>query len=393
MTKQNTDFLHLIERFHGKLEPPKLSKTSKQFLMKIIKLIKQGAQKWKGSSSQILQESSIPKGTHYQYLQNTLPDIHNYLESNRHIGKLYEFSIGVRSFSVYLTKPIYKGLQESKEYDIMDKEICKIYLWLYVCSHISEKVCSQKLAIFIYMTDLKKMIPENGMDCLSYNHVNTAFTLPCPHYENEIYIFRCEEWFKVLIHETIHSFGIDFALSKDDEIVSLFRSIFPIQSDFEFTETYAEIWGEIINIVFVSLNTQDSAVLKYSDVFKTIEYHIRNEQLMSIFQIVKILDHMKMKYRELYIPNNPYNEKTNVFAYYFLKSVLMFHINEFIEWCHIHNGSLQFKSENMKSFFEFIIQRFQSENYLKLIDFFDSWFSKNKNNLFVMRSLRLSITE
>ena len=103
---------------------------------------------------------------------------------------------------------------------------------------------------------------------------------------------------------------------------------------------------------------------------------------------------MKLKFRELFIPDYTFTEKTNVFPYYILKSVLMFHINEFIEWCHIHNdGSIQFQNENVSNFFEFVVSRSQKESYMKTIDFFESWFKKNKNGLPVMRSLRMSITE
>ena len=394
--KQNADFVRLIENFHDKIEKPKLSKTSKLFLLNIIRQIKRGAQLWQGpSGSQIIDAGSLPKGIHYKYLQNEMTSIHNYLENERHIGKHYELTIGNRSFNIFITRPSSDKRQNAILYDIMDKDICKIYLWLFVCCHYSRQVCSQTMDIYMYLTDLKKTLPENAADCLTMNHVNTAFTVPCPKGSNEIYIFRCEEWFKVFIHETLHSFGLDFALAREPEMATMFQSIFPIDSDFEFTETYAEIWGEVINLLFVSIHESSSdPVLNTNQLFKAIETDLNREQLMSIFQMVKILDHMKMKYRELFIPDNPYTEKTNVFPYYILKSVLMFHINEFFEWCHIHNdGSIQFKNENVSNFFEFVVSRSQKENYMKTIDFFESWFKKNKNGLPVMRSLRMSITE
>jgi L-rhamnose isomerase len=64
--------------------------------------------------------------------------------------------------------------------------------------------------IYIYHTSLLKILPNTNVDILNENNVNTAFTRTCPS-NSEIVVFRKEEWFKVFIHETFHSFGIDFA--------------------------------------------------------------------------------------------------------------------------------------------------------------------------------------
>ena len=134
--KQNVDFVRLIENFHDKIEKPKLSKTSKLFLLNIIRQIKRGAQLWQGpSGSQIINTDSLPKGIHYKYLQNEMTSIHNYLENERHIGKHYELTISKRSFNIFITRPSSDKRQNAILYDIMDKDICKIYLWLFVCCH------------------------------------------------------------------------------------------------------------------------------------------------------------------------------------------------------------------------------------------------------------------
>ena len=63
--------------------------------------------------------------------------------------------------------------------------------------------------IYIFLTDLKKKLPEHTGQEIGKINVNTGFTMTCRPKSN-IVIYRKEEWFKVLIHETFHNFGLDF---------------------------------------------------------------------------------------------------------------------------------------------------------------------------------------
>ena len=69
--------------------------------------------------------------------------------------------------------------------------------------------CVSKINIVIYLTPFKKVLPDNSIAILDVENANSAVTLAC-HNPGEIIIYRKEEWFKVFIHETFHSFGLDF---------------------------------------------------------------------------------------------------------------------------------------------------------------------------------------
>ena len=45
---------------------------------------------------------------------------------------------------------------------------------------------------------------------LVQSHVNSGYTYTCKE-NNEIVIYREEEWLKVLIHESFHAYGLDFS--------------------------------------------------------------------------------------------------------------------------------------------------------------------------------------
>ena len=94
--------------------------------------------------------------------------------------------------------------------DVYNKYVDTIIMWLYILNEYGSKKCSTTFTIFLYLTSLEKKLPTSNIDILDQINVNTAFTSTCPS-DSEIVIFRKEEWFKVFIHETFHSFGLDFS--------------------------------------------------------------------------------------------------------------------------------------------------------------------------------------
>ena len=113
---------------------------------------------------------------------------------------------------------------------------------------------TKKLAGDVYFIDLKKTLPRKHDDPIDQIHVNTAFTTTCQPHTN-VHIFREEEWYRALIHESFHNLGLDFILmdSKFKKIAEdRIRAIFPVTiTELRFYETYCEMWGEIMNCMFM----------------------------------------------------------------------------------------------------------------------------------------------
>ena len=72
------------------------------------------------------------------------------------------------------------------------------------------------------------MLPERNTEILDTNHVNTAFAYQCSP-EGEIVIYREEEWMKVFIHETFHSFGLDLNQQSVQILKSKIKNLFDVQ--------------------------------------------------------------------------------------------------------------------------------------------------------------------
>lgn len=129
--------------------------------------------------------------------------------------------------------------------------LVRILTWIFVAHHFAPRSCVGNLKIFIYFTNLKKSLPKTALEIIGREHANTAFTYTCPK-DPEIAIFRKEEWFKTFIHETFHTFHLDFSGMRnhlcEDRIKLLFGKI---DSDVRLYEAYTECWARILNAMMV----------------------------------------------------------------------------------------------------------------------------------------------
>lgn len=221
----------------------------------------------------------------------------------------------------------------------------RVYMWL---SMISKKsTCVETLTIYVYLTPFKKQLPANKSESIGPVHANTGYTYRCEK-ENEIVIYREEEWFKVVLHETMHAFGNDF--STDEGSSSAIKQLFslPPGISIRMSETYSETWARIMNVVFQTYfknppSLESRSALQFK---KNVEFYLHLESIFSLYQCIKILDFMGVNYQLLIDDSDHskkmirsfYRENTNVFAYYVLTSVLLNNHDAFLSWCVKHNG-------------------------------------------------------
>ncbi len=242
-----------------------------------------------------------------------------------------------------------------------NKYVEYIYMWLHILNTYSSKQCSQNLTIYLYFSSLNKNLPVNSFDVLDVEHVNTAFTGPCSE-TSEIVIYRNEEWFKVLMHESFHNFGLDFSTMDNTPCTNRILKVFPVNSQVNLFESYCEFWAEIMNALFCSFAPMmKTNVFNFRKFLNNCHKHINLEINYSLFQLVKALNFMGLKYDALYsskeyaiiLRKNLYKENTNVLSYYVIKCILMVNYQETFDWCKGHNNPLlQFKqtSENLHAF-------------------------------------------
>lgn len=304
-------------------------------------------------------------------------------------------------FYLYNRTIVVKFVVEESEPDIKryNKYVDTIIIWLYILNKYSSPNCSKVITIYLYLTSLRKKLPNNKIDVLNENNVNTAFTTSCQ-YNTEIVIFRSEEWFKVLLHETFHSFGLDFSDMNTTECNKKILGIFKVYSKVNLYEAYVECWAEILNALFCSFfimkNKRD-----FEEFVLNAEILINIERYYSFFQMVKTLKFMGLNYVDLYSGNERvglYKEKTSVLSYYIIKLILINNFQDFLEWCYTYNNSLlQFNKtvQNQMHFCEFIKRHYKTKTFIKDISNTETFLNKlkKKDNEYLLTNMRMSICE
>lgn len=404
MNQQSAQLQHFINKQFGKIktkQPLVFSNDTIRFIKNINGLIIQSHLEWIKREKYIFANSlqKIPKGSKFSYIPEQIQQkIDQMFEP---VSTRYEFTIKSRKFRVFLTG---SQFQEKK----MKRCLQKIFMWLYVVNKYTTPSCAKYLDVYIYFTDLQKKIPTIDLEPMDSIHVNTAFTFSCNPTQQgsqekpvEITVFREQEWFKVFIHETFHCLGLDFSSMNTDTCDKTIRSLFHIQvNDIRLYECYTESCAAIIHTIFyVHFSNVFSKDIENMDIiYAKIRETMANEILFSQFQCVKVLDHFGLKYDDL-IGDSPksrelskkYSEKSQIFSYYILKSIVLFYMNDFIKWI---RGSISFvkTQENIDHFCVFFREHYIDYNQ-NLVDIENIFENIKNNKTMELETMRMTLHE
>lgn len=269
----------------------------------------------------------------------------------------------------------------------------KAYTWLYIVNKYGTKKCSKNLTINIFLLKFKKELPLLKSEIIDVINVNTAYASVCSP-NGEIVIYREEEWFKVFIHETFHAYGLDFGFTENKQIKNDILKTLNIKSKMYVFETYTETWSTLWYIAYKSYEIDNN--MDISNFYNYYFYYLSLEKIHSILQSIKILDHMDLKYTDLFLSSNKYKENTNVFNYYILKTIMLYNCNEYL-YLFIKNNNkfLNFTStpKNIRIFSNFIIKLLKNNKTLNIFKQGERLYNNGKkiNSYYLNRSLRMTI--
>lgn len=331
----------------------------------------------------------------------------------------YSFSLFQREIGIHF---VVEDTQVELFPEKYNAYVDKILVWLTLINQYSSKKCSKRLSLFIYMTSLEKNLPTSNVTVLDQIHVNTAFTHTCP-VNSEIVVFREEEWFKVLMHETFHNFALDFSDMNTHPVNQKILSIFKVDSEVNLFEAYTEFWAEIWNAMFCSFYLKENKRLdlevQREHFLKNCEFFINFERTYGFFQLVKTLKFMGLQYADLYsankksqmLRNTLYKEKSNILAYYVIRMVLLNNYQGFLSWCHSNNvkdsSLVSFKktSTNLEKMYTFIESNYKSSSMMNGVRCMEHLLAslyvehekrgknKKKDRDFLLNNMRMTVCE
>ena len=243
----------------------------------------------------------------------------------------------------------------------INKYIYFIKLILNLC--INESSQTNKLCnITFYLTPFEKEINTKTVEPI---HINSGYTDPN---NDEIVIFRKEEWYKVFIHECFHLFCLDFSQVSID-FKKIFSVLFFIESEFLFFEALVEYWARTLNIAIISFYTKKN--IMYEEFEELFQINISIERVFCIIQMKNILNSVDLTYNKLITEKCEYKENTNCFCYYILSALILSHYEQTMNWFVEHNETLLQFNKNTRHvylFYHYIRSIYKSPQYLKLID-------------------------
>jgi len=203
------------------------------------------------------------------------------------------------SYEIEWSNGIIKLRCNNKEFtNIMKRIKIMILLLEYLRSLVNDYPI---LTIYLVLTNLKKTFPENGI--MKPENANTGYV---NFRTNIIFIWRLEEFEKVLIHEAIHFFDLD-GLKRD------YTNRIDIKGEHRYYEGFTDFWAIYYYIIYISIISK----IDIKQILE-LEFNFVKNQALTLNSLLG-LNSWKTK------PKKVIKQITAGFSYYIIKYLLFLH--------------------------------------------------------------------
>jgi hypothetical protein len=267
----------------------------------------------------------------------------------------YTFNHSEITLDIYYKKDKYNSLPSIKKITTI------LNFYVYVLNHVKY---NPQINVILYLTDLKKQFPSSKDAILNENHVNSGVTFLSEEHQ-QIIIYRKEELFKVLLHELIHYYKLDFHYY-----------------DRGYDDYFIENYG--IKVKQPPKNSSNPLALYeiYTDTIACYGYMItyclfKNKSLVDVLEAEKT--HYMKQASKVY-QFSELLEDTHCFSYYIGKAAVFYHLKKFLEFVNKFGIDI---GDNSGSLLEFINMCLKNQ-------FFWNILKSQKNFNIVLSSLKMS---
>lgn len=253
------------------------------------------------------------------------PDIADWLLQNPHMQTVYDVSYGRKK------KKGLRFVMPCKDTKAARNAVELMSVWSIVCDLNNPNLQIPGVTTLIYPHQAQKFLPETPTIAPGPEHANSGYcTLGNKGLPSEIVIFREEEWFKVFIHESIHAWALDGGIDMSLPLQSDVAEVFPRVGSPSMQEAYTEAWARIGLCAMLSDRKDRTA----SEWVADCQRRLAVEQVHGMRQIQGVLGSVGLTLNDMTGKQGSlYKERTNVFAYYVLASLLVLSYPSFLGWC------------------------------------------------------------
>lgn len=243
---------------------------------------------------------------------------------------------------------------------ISDAYIDNIFKIIYFIQQFVKS--TNKPDITLFLSPLKKYLPNqlSNTDHLAPNNVNSGST----HIGKNIVIWRSEEIEKVLIHELIHFYNIDFHYNDSgyNDLNNFINNTFWFDGIDRANESFTETLAIILHTIFVSCKLKQNPI-------KLLDIEIN----FALFQISKILHNFGIQDSRDIIkintiqPHNIIRQTTSVLSYYIIKGIILLSLSDFIDFLEKNNYSVNTPNK-IANYIQFLSTIYNNPKFYSLVN-------------------------
>jgi hypothetical protein len=241
---------------------------------------------------------------------------------------------------------------------------------------IKNKSHNNKLELVIFLGLQKKLLPNQENLYINCEHINSGASLPGSY----VLIWRIEELYKVLIHELIHFYKLDFN-SYDNNYNKLHNYIinkYNIHNTDSPNESYTEILALLIHSIFYSFYNK-------MDIIEILKY----ETVFTLVQISKILRYNNINNTNE-LGKKIIKQNTSIFSYYIVKGSLLVNLDKLIDFLNDEISNIKI-TNHIDRFYNLIIDCMNNK-FFNLIDKSITILNNiTKNNNFFNKTMRMTL--
>lgn len=259
-------------------------------------------------------------------------NINNYIEpkiKERDVINIYNFVFTSRYISVDIKLWIQQNVNKYAVYNFEHLEFYHFYndangldykefidnvyaisKWIYNINPI------YKIKLYFFDTPIQKVLPKicKGIKYISSQNASSGFTsINDEKNYREIFIWRKEEFYLILIHELFHYLLLDTKFLNQDKYITILN--YKIGGELNFplliNETITEIMAEFFYLIVVSIKNNDDFLEIYKKNF-----------IYNWYQFSKIMNFYNITTFDSKLLATRFNQTTNIFSYFILKCIL-----------------------------------------------------------------------